>query len=365
MRFLLFGTGKIADDVMRQIEDWHDPIEIIGIIDNDKSKQGKLFYGKPIIGPEHIRDFQYDYICILVGGCYENIYNQLLYGYHIEKFRLVDKLFLLKQIMTCKYVRSEDSQVQETISYWKQNDVTFFNQFAFTSVKYDVVYWDTNNNMPYVLYENKRLYYPRGYRDFFVKDNKLYVASYRAMEQHEHSPHRYLTNEICIKENDIVVDAGAMEGDFALPYIDRIKKLYLFESDPEWVEALKYTYQDYCDKVVIINKMLSSRSGDQETTLEESIEGGKVDFIKMDIEGAEVEVLYASQKLLRANAIRCAVCCYHGKNDRKEIEHIFAQNGYRCSVSNGYVVFLADPDIFREADFRKGVVYAEKIAGTD
>ncbi|MDE6626425.1 MAG: FkbM family methyltransferase [Lachnospiraceae bacterium] len=361
MRFLLFGTGKIAGYVMEKIGDWREKIEIIGVIDNDETKQGNLFYGKSIVGPERIKDFQYDYICILADLCYKNIYNQLLYGYHIEKSKLVNRFFLLKQIMINKYIGSEDPDIQGTISYWDQNDISFFNQFEFTPVQYETVYWDTDNNMPYVLYANRRLYYPRGYKDFFVKDDKLCVASYRAMEQHEQSPHRYLNGGICIKENDIVVDAGAMEGDFALPFIDKIKKLYLFECDSEWVEALKFTYRDYQDKVVIINKMLSDKSGDMETTLEDSISGEKVDFIKMDIEGAEVKVLHASQKLLKENAVRCAICSYHRKNDRRDIEQILVQNGYQCRESNGHVVFLADPDIFKEADFRKGVVYAEKM----
>lgn len=360
MRFLLFGTGKTASHVMEKIENWHEYIEITGIIDNDEAKQGKLFYGKVIAGPERMKEFSYDYICILAEKYFENIYNQLLYGYHIEKKRLVNKFFLLKQIMIHKYRDSEDKDIRDTISFWKQNDLTFFNQFEFAPVQYEKVYWDTDSNMPYVLYDSRRLYYPRDYSDFLVKDGNLCVASYRAMEQHERSPHRYLTDRIRIRKDDVVVDAGAREGDFALPYIDMIKKLYLFECDPGWVKALKMTYRDYSDKVVIIDKMLSDLSDDRSTTLEESIDDEKVDFIKMDIEGAEVSALHTSSRLLRENALRCAICCYHRKNDRKDIERILIQNGYRCSVSNGYVVFLADPDIFRDADFRSGIVYAEK-----
>ncbi len=360
MKFLLFGTGKTASYIMEEIEGRHEGIQITGVIDNDETKHGELFYGKTITGPEHMMDFQYDYICILAERYFENIYNQLLYGYHIEKSKLVNKFFLLKQIMIYKYEGSEERDIQETISYWEKNDISFFNQFEFAPVQYETVYWDTSSNMPYVLYENRRLYYPRGYRDFLVKDDKLCVASYRAMEQHEQSPHRYLKDGICIKKNDIVVDAGAMEGNFALPYIDMIQKLYLYECDPEWVEALKFTYRDYSDKVVIIDKMLSDKTGDRETTLEESVDGGKIDFIKMDIEGAEVKVLHASERLLKENNARCAICCYHRKNDRRDIERILVQNGYQCSDSNGHVVFMADPDIFKEADFRKGIVYAEK-----
>lgn len=358
MKFLLFGTGAIANLVMDGISKSDNSIKIVGVIDNDESKQGQLFYGKSVVGPDCIKDFQYDYICILLERSYVDVYNQLLYGYHIDKEKLVDKFFLLKQIMINKYRNSTDRDICDTISYWDKNDLTFFNQFEYAPVQFERVFWDTDNNMPYVIYADKKLYYPREYRNFFVKDGILCVRSYREMEQHEHSPHRYLTPEIYIKEGDVVVDAGAREGDFALPYIDMIKKLYLFECETEWIKALEMTYKDYRDKVVIIPKMLSNMEDDNTITLSEAISDENINFIKMDIEGVEVEVLRASQVLLKNNDIKCAICCYHRKNDRRDIEQIFTESGYRCSESNGYVVFIADPDIFKEADFRKGIVYA-------
>lgn len=360
MKFLIFGTGKAASHVMDGINKSDSGIEIVGVVDNDETKYGEIFYGYIVVGPNCINNFQYDYICILLERYFEDVYNQLLYGYHIERSKLVNKFFLLKQIMISKYRNSSDKDICETIEYWGKNDLSFFNQFTYAPAQMDRVFWDTENNMPYVLYNDKRLYYPREYKGFFVKENMLYVRSYREMEQHEGSPHRYLTQEICIKEGDVVVDAGAREGDFALPYIDMIKKLYLFECDPEWIRALKLTYKDYHDKIVIIPKMLSDVVNDETTTLSEILADEKINFIKMDIEGSEVKALRASKELLMKNDIRCAICCYHKKNDRRDIEQILIESGYQCSESEGYVVFVADPDIFRDADFRKGIVYAVK-----
>ena len=360
MRFLLFGTGNVASQVMNGISQSGSRIEIAGVIDNDEKKQGGVFWGNPVKGPESIGEISYDYICILLERGYREVYNQLLYGYHVEQCRLVNKFFLLKQLMINKYQDSSDQDICATLAYWGKNNLTFFNQFEFAPMQIERVFWDTDHNMPYILYGDKRLYYPRGYSGFFVKDEVLCVNSYREMEQHKNSPHRYLTSEIYIKEGDIVVDAGAREGDFALQFIDKIKKLYLFECDPGWIRALEMTYKDYRDKVVIIPKMLSDEVSDETTTLSEVLADGKVDFIKMDIEGAEVRALQASSDLLKENSVRCAICCYHKENDRKEIEQIFLSNEYECSTSNGYVVFIADTDIFRTSDFRKGVVYAKK-----
>lgn len=360
MKFLLFGTGKVASQVIEGISRSGVEIEIAGVVDNDENKQGGVFYGNPIMGPEHIFEISYDYICILLERGYTEVYNQLLFGYHIERFRLVNRFFLLKQMMINKYRDSTDKDICATLAYWEKNKLTFFNQFEYASVQFERVFWDTENNMPYILYEDKRVYYPREYSGFFVIDDVLCVRSYREMEQHKCSPHRYLTPEICIKEGDVVVDAGAREGDFALLFIDRIKKLYLFECDPRWVRALKLTYKEYLNKVTIIPKLLSDKVSEYEITLAEAIGDEKISFLKMDIEGAEVKVLQASKEILANNDIRCAICCYHRKNDRIDIEQILMKNGYKCSASNGYVVFIADEDIFETADFRKGIVYASK-----
>ncbi len=361
LKFLLFGTGKTADHIMKELNNLEGDIQILGFIDNNINKCGTKFYGINVFSPDQIVSLQFDYICILIEKQYIDVYNQLAYGYHIDKSKLVNKFCLLKHIMMEKYKNNSDPDIQATISYWKKNnELTFFNQFQYQSAQCNEVYWDIENNMPYVFYKGRKLYYPRTYRGFIVRNNSLYVVSYREIEQHEKSPHRYLNDKIFIKDNDIVVDAGAREGEFALPYIDSIKKLYLIESDEEWVEALKITYRDYKDKVKIIPKLLMDEVNEYSTTLAEIIQEKKVDFIKMDIEGAEVKALSVSQTLLKENNIRCAICCYHRKGDREKIEKIFEDVGYKHFASNGYVVFISDPDIFKEKDFRKGIIYAIK-----
>ena len=365
MKFLLFGTGNMANQVMEGILNLKRNIEIIGVIDNDETKHGGKFFQYTIAGPERIKDYAYDYICILLGKNYADVYTQLVYGYHIQKDKIVDRFFLLKVIMTEKYRESEDRDIQDTISFWQKNNLSFFNQFEYVPARYEKVFWDMENNMPFILYERKRLYYPRNYDGFFVKDDELYVVSYRDMEQHMKSPHRYLTDSICFEEGDIVVDAGAREGDFALPYIEKSKKLYLIECDSGWVKALQMTYKDYKDKVIIVPKMLSDKVTENSTTLMETLGNEKVTFIKMDIEGAETKALSVSGKLFKNNNIKCAICSYHKKNDKDDIEKILKKFGYRCSESKGYVVFVADPDIFKEADFRRGIIYAQKDCPND
>ena len=46
MRFLLFGTGNVASQVMNGISQSESRIEIAGVIDNDEKKTGRCFLGE-------------------------------------------------------------------------------------------------------------------------------------------------------------------------------------------------------------------------------------------------------------------------------------------------------------------------------
>ena len=360
MKFLFFGTGKIANDIMSNIIMPNSQIEIVGFCDNDISKQNQSFWGFNVYSVQDALKLEIDYVCILLGEKYSDVYHQLVDEYDVEESKVVDRFFLLKQLMIEKYRNDNREYIKQTLLFWQEHDISFMNQFQYEKESYEKLFWDDENNMPYIMLNGKRLYYPSNYSNIFVVNNEKYVISYRNMEQHEKSPHRYIKGEICIHPNDIVVDAGAREGDFALPYIDIIKKLYLIECDPDWVQALKMTYQPYKDKVVIIPKMLSNMQNQEMTTLDNVLNGEKVNFLKMDIEGAEINALNAAKEALKSNDIRCAICSYHNSADEKGIIDILEKNAFRCSVSDGYVVYLYDPHIYRDLDFRKAIVYAIK-----
>lgn len=359
MKLLIFGTGEITRRVLRGIDNILKCVDIVGFIDNDDEKYGKDFFNRKIYHPGQIQEMDYDKICILLTQVQE-VYNQLVYGYHVSPDRIIDREELLKYLMIEKYRDTLDSDIQNTIRYWEKNPLSYFNQHEYAEATHDRVFWDKECNMPYIFYKNRRLYYPRSYSDFVYEKGEIYVLGYREEEQAEGSPHKYLTKEVNFAKGDIVVDAGAMEGDFALEHIDDIGKLYIFECDPEWIKALKMTYKDYMDKVIIIPKMLGDRVDDHMTTLKEAVPDGKVDFIKMDIEGFEMCALQAAEELLQNNNVKCTICTYHKKDDAVNLEKFFKKNGYQTSFSNGHMIFHIDHDIFSTLDFRKGIIYARK-----
>jgi len=61
----------------------------------------------------------------------------------------------------------------------------------------------------------------------------------------------------------------------------------------------------------------------------------KIDFIKMDIEGAELEVVEGCREMLKNNDINLAIASYHIRNNEKtykELEKILNEIGYRSKT---------------------------------
>ena len=248
-----------------------------------------------------------------------------------------------------------DKEIQETVSYFKNKGLNVYGSYEEVKQRY-LVNRDQDNH-PYIIFENKRMYYPDTYR-FIKADGKEFVGDV-LYEQQSGSPHQYVRNEEAIKQDSVIVDAGVCEGNFALRYIDKAKKVYLIEADNEWMQALKRTFRPYGDKVVFCQKFLT-RYNSSNTITVDSLVKEEIDFIKMDIEGAEIDALLGARKTLQKSSAECAICSYHKQNDEENIRFILESYGYRTSVSKGYMFFVYDEDIIDTLDLRRGVVYGEK-----
>lgn len=216
---------------------------------------------------------------------------------------------------------------------------------------------DDKKDLFYVIHKGKRLYYSR---DFTSESAVMHSYNSISIEQDEKSPHCYLNNGFTVEENDVVMDIGSAEGNFSLDIIEKVKTLYIIESDKNWIEALNATFEPWKEKVNIINKFVSDVDNDTCTTLESVLEDHPVNFIKMDVEGAEVQILKSSYKIFNRNpSLKMAICTYHRNNDAKKIEKILSETKFNYSFSNGYMVF-----IFRKLTppyFRRGLIKAYKM----
>ncbi len=361
-RTYIWGTGKIAQYVYHFYHDELKAYNIVGCIDNDKRKEGQIFAegGLHIFAPDILLKDQNCHIIILAEA-YSEIEQQIAGKYpwivgRIENYKLVTKQRLL-----ARYRNTKDEEIKEILSYLNDQPIQVFNyNFAakYSGMDIDILY-DEQAGLFYVLFEHKRMYFARHF------DSKEKVGDYYrqiAMEQDLESPHRYLYGEFQVEDNSVVVDAGVAEGNFALSVIDRVKKIYLFEADSEWVEALKYTFAPYRDKVVIVNKYLSNYTDASTVSVDEFIPEEQIDFMKLDIEGEEYYALDGAKNVISSSRnMKCAVCTYHNEFDYYAVANLLDRLGFVVTHSKGYMWFPYDRNsIFDLPTLRRGLIRAGK-----
>jgi len=358
-KILIFGTDSVTERILNEVFGNERNLYkgIMGFIDNIKAKD--MFYGLPVFLPRDIKYLEFDKIIVVNGGDYVIQRCELIYGYGIEESKVTQANYLISLRILDKYAGSEDGEIQTTLrNIEERNDYDLWCGYCPKSgEKYEVL-WDEVTNMPYTIFADKRMYFPRN-RRFATEDGKQIVTGLE-FEQQEGSPHKYTTDDICIREGDVVVDAGVCEGNFSIKYIDKISKLYLVECDPAWIYPLKLTFREYLDKIVFCSKFLGDVDGEKTITLDTLVSDGKADFIKMDIEGAEVKALNGGKKIFCENDIRCAVCSYHRHDNERDIRKVLEEYGYKTSTSTGHMIFFYEQERFKWSELRKGIVYGKK-----
>ena len=230
----------------------------------------------------------------------------------------------------------------------------FVKEYCTLPVK---IFLDAVSGMRYVLYKGRKMFFPREW------DDEKITEYYRSveMEQDSRSPHCYDHGTCGVRKGDVVVDVGAAEGIFALDCVERVERLYLIESDSKWIEALEQTFYEDRDKVQIIHGFLDSYHDGDHVSIDVLFEGQEINYIKMDIEGAEKAALAGASEILenRKN-IRCAICSYHCRGDEQSIRSILESHGFIVETSKGYMCPNWTMEAYLEAELRRGVVFGRK-----
>jgi FkbM family methyltransferase len=173
----------------------------------------------------------------------------------------------------------------------------------------------------------------------FLTDQRPIVT----FDLEQYADHR---NDIYIREGDIIIDGGACWGDTALYFAHLAGhggKVYSFEFMPENLAIMDKNMDmnmDLKKKIKVIKQPLWSKSGIEmcftpngpgttidinnsnseettkviTTTIDEIVETEEiknVNFIKLDIEGAELEALKGACKTIKRFQPNLALCVYH------------------------------------------------------
>lgn len=148
---------------------------------------------------------------------------------------------------------------------------------------------------------------------------------------------QYFEDELFSLPNDCVfIDGGGYTGDTTMNFIEKYenyKKIYLFEPDKKNIILAKKNIEKY-ENIEIIEAGLSRISGEayfneDEASSSISLTGTqkikvdaidnlieqKVDFIKLDIEGAEQDAIEGAKDTIKKYHPILAICIYHKAQD--------------------------------------------------
>lgn len=165
---------------------------------------------------------------------------------------------------------------------------------------------------------------------------------------------------------EIMIDCGAFTGDTAMIFAQKnpnYKKIYAFEPDNNTFKLLVENTKNL--NIIPINKGVSSKSCTLSFDTQDNgcsafnqcgkikIEVEKIDnllnqeqqpitFIKMDIEGSELEALKGASKTIKKYKPKLAICVYHRANDLIEIPR------YIRSLHKDYKIFIRNHQMVPE-----------------
>lgn len=166
--------------------------------------------------------------------------------------------------------------------------------------------------------------------------------------------------DVRVQPGDVVIDAGGCWGDTALYFAQRADSVYCYECVPANLAILMRNLDlnpELARKISVVPKALDREAGktlhfsENGPGSHSAVEGiqvttdtidnlvttnglRQVDFIKMDIEGAEMDALVGAEQTIRSHEPRLAICVYHSVQDFVRIPRWIA------SLGLGYKFYL-------------------------
>ena len=306
-------TGKVIIDLFSR-----DGVEIRGIIDDDEGLQGEKILGIPVISFE---EFCTEYQS-------ENNINVVLtsiYGKTIlKKLRILEKL----KIFELYDWYNDIIGMKGWINTKNVNELEILKQ-EWNLLKGN---WSDKDSIKVLDGVWK-----------YLKTRDLNVIADICTDQEQYFIPEVLS---AIKSPLCIIDAGAYRGELFQSFTQNnlcIKKWYCFEPDPENYSMLvrQSKRNNLEGKQECINKGLWDKSGKlyfeggravvsrivpynttdfaEVVSIDEFINMGECNFIKMDIEGSELPALKGGQNVIKRERPILAISIYHSVRDYWEI----------------------------------------------
>jgi FkbM family methyltransferase len=183
----------------------------------------------------------------------------------------------------------------------------------------------------------------------------------------------YEQGAVSVRDSDVVLDVGAHLGTFSRIALQRGARLVVaIEPDPVNATCFRRTFEEEIanGRVRLVQAAAWHSSGSLQfeignasqtghvtgaesrstvtvraVTLDDMVDELKldrVDFIKMDIEGAERHALAGARELLAARKPRLAICIYHAPDDPVAVPRVIqeANAGYQTFTRHGFQAYF-------------------------
>jgi len=311
---ILYGAGlNAARFIVHCIRD-NIELNILCIIDADVRKQGGQLLGVSIAAPENLINYDKE-TCIIVtpekfclaitDKIHEFGFNNILY-YHIWNSQIIEFANEKNKFIECNY-NELNAQLEENfsdIAFVKSNLLHDDRSIAVYNAKIDSNF--KGNHIPLEAMHERNQYFPK--------------------------------DIISLSDHEVFIDCGSFDGGTIYDFINRVNQysyIYSFEPDPwQYIITDLSIKTNPIDRCEIFNLGVyssegkfnfSSRNfgasrvvddGDLEvsiTTLDTFFidKPNKPTFIKMDIEGAELEALKGAYNTIKLYHPKLAISVYH------------------------------------------------------
>lgn len=360
-KIIFFGAGHKKEILTKFIEKYGG-FDIVEIWDNNSRFWGgeTLIHNKkvPVTKPHKTQDYP---VVISTDAYFDEIKEQLIHELGIKESLIKRGQYLFKNFkeeIIRRYKDSPDETIACICDYLQNHEIDMFNgqiKKEYPDDMFDISR-DEANGLLYSYWMGRKIYLKSEIQSRAVAKEYLCLL---CKEQDKNSPHCYSMDKLNLNEKDVVIDAGAAEGFFSLQIVDKVKKIYLVESDEGWLEALKYTFAPYSEKIVIVPKWLGSKNDESTISIDRIDSEDKVTLVKLDVEGAEADAIAGGGETFSSDRdIQVVACTYHRTEDADDFYAYFHGKGFDTEFSKGYL-FVGGLEVVKP-ELRKGVLTARK-----
>lgn len=315
-KVIIYGRAMRALSVYAKLRS--DNIQVIGFTDST-ANDGEIFANNKVISLKSIKDEEDVVLYVAVGN--NNYKREILYT--------IENLELKKVIVVCSGViyaaapydiehqKMLLKESKEKIDYIKEKLADDCSVHVFENL---LTYRILNNRslLEEICLEEREQYFPR---DGIIKPGKdeVFVDAGGASGSTTEAFIKWCNN---IYDKSIIFEADDVMNSICQERI-RIRELknVIVEKKALWskIDKLKFDSEKFLSGSAKVSETGSSIV--DAVSLDEYLNGERVNYIKMDIEGSEMEALIGSNKTIELYRPKLAISIYHKESDLWEIPY--------------------------------------------